>query len=252
MCVSVHARIKSQCCRLWCFRYSLVAASTNGCSETTWGHSHALAGTKYMLSRHWFLSLWGKWTGGKKPPSSCLHFRSTRELCYLDRKHVLRPTEEGCAHGPGRLTSGFPPPGSTETFQGLSTQHCVRINHTSPRPSAQPQPSDTLPSFTGENVLSHLWRHLTVQTSISGPLAQDGTPSRTLPSASWTNVLWNSPHVETTHAKQGTTYGKTRSAISQNHAFTSKSQGFCHTVALQLGEAFEVQLVGRNHIRQAT
>lgn len=248
--MSVYACIKSQCRLLWCFRHSLVAAS-QGCSETTWGHSHALAGTKYMLSRHWFPSLWGKWIGGKKAPSSCLHFRSTQELCYLDRKRVLRPTEEGCAHGPGPLTSSIPPPGSTETFQGLSTQHCVRINHSSPRPSAQPQPNDALHSFTGEKVLSHLRWHLTVHTSTSGPSAQDGTPSRTLPLASWTNVLWNSPHVETTHTKQGTTYGKARSATSPNHAPTSKSQGFCHTAALELEEAFEVQLVGRNPVRQA-
>lgn len=44
----------------------------------------------------------------KKAPSSYLRFRSTRELCYLVRRHVLRLKEEGCAYVPGPSTPGFP------------------------------------------------------------------------------------------------------------------------------------------------
>ena len=67
----------------------------------------------------------------------------------------------------------------------------------------QAQPSEALHGSTGENALSHLRLHLTMETFLSGPSAQDGTPSLILPLASQTNVLWNSPHVETTHNQAG-------------------------------------------------
>ena len=67
----------------------------------------------------------------------------------------------------------------------------------------QAQPGDALHGSTGENALSHLRLHLTMETFLSGPSARDGTPSLIMPLASRTNVLWNSPHVETTHNQAG-------------------------------------------------